>query len=161
MGQNSKKVLARILNLYPHLKNRSTLTYGVIVGISHKPEVYIRKAGYKVQVIEPSSEHPPEGRNVSEMLGYLLRQGKTKEDKCMKDILAIGVLTNAFFIFAGIDLEGVDLLQRILIGNITYGDVEKFLFELPKVEVMVGEFVPDDYLVAVAEYLSDICNKFA
>lgn len=45
VGRSSKKILDRILELYPHLKTRQSLTYGVIIGALHFPEKYIFGTG--------------------------------------------------------------------------------------------------------------------
>jgi hypothetical protein len=130
MGENSRTILNKILELYPSLIKRSEVNYGVIVGCSHYPEKYIEQNGFETRVIEvPASREIR--YNVSETVGEMRRRGAKRED--LNDLLATRALIYALAIVgAGTQEQLVRDIETNLVGRANYTDVKELFDKLAR-----------------------------
>ncbi len=128
MANNAKTIEKRIFELYPQLRRKEMIHYGIIIGADHKPETYLNQEGYNTAVIEVPYSREDNPPPVFQTIKKYFENGKTKDDTEIQDLLAIKALTSLKqVIIPGIHINEMNRMECNLIGKISYANVAAIL----------------------------------
>ncbi|MEK6974178.1 MAG: hypothetical protein AABW41_03015 [Nanoarchaeota archaeon] len=120
MGLNSRKISRRIFSLYPSLRQKENVNYGIIVGGLHNPEKYISSQGFNTEII-----NNPDLRikDFSDKMSLCLIQGKGYDD--VKNILTTRALLVAIYPFMSTEAKNsIWEIECALSERVTYGEIK-------------------------------------
>ncbi len=151
MGENSKTIHKRILELYPEFNQRKDKpNYGIILGCGHNPEKYISEAGYSTRVVDTTKGIIIPNMNASEKIGFLVREGAPQEK--INELLAVQALAVAGRFIYGFDDAQFDQAERCLVERAKHEDILSLFEKIKQTKSTDGQSFSEEQVKLLDDY---------